>query len=161
MAEWRARIGACGSLGRVEPTLRRALEGDLAACRELLTACALPTQGLERSFPAGYVVARSGERLVGCAGVERHEGDGLLRSVAIAADVRGGGLGERLVRDRIADARAQGLASLWLLTTTAAGFFGRLGFAVSGRVDAPEALRASDEFAHVCPAAAVCMRMAL
>ena len=141
------------------PILRSATDGDLAACRALLASCGLPTRGLERDFPGGYVVAIAGEVWVGCAGVERHDGVGLLRSVAVASAARGGGLGVRLVRACMAHARAQGLASLWLLTTTAPGFFRRLGFTAVDRAEAPAGLRASEEFADVCPASATCMRV--
>jgi N-acetylglutamate synthase-like GNAT family acetyltransferase len=143
------------------PDLRIAADGDLAPCLVLLTACELPTRGLERDFPSGYVVASTGDLLLGCAGVERYGTAGLLRSVAVGSAARGSGLGGRLAHDRIAHARAHGLASLWLLTTTAPGFFERIGFTPVSRVDAPAALRDSEEFAHVCPASAVCMRLHL
>lgn len=141
--------------------LRSATDRDLAACRAILAACELPTRGLERGFPAGYVVAEAGDMIVGCAGVEHYDVAGLLRSVAVASTARGSGLGGRLVHDCIARAREQGLASLWLLTTTAPAFFRRIGFATVDRAEAPAALHASEEFAHVCPASAVCMLLRL
>lgn len=143
------------------PRLRSATDSDLAACSVLLRACELPTRGLERDFPAGYVVADAGDELQGCAGVERHDTVGLLRSVAVVPAARGSGLGGRLVHDCIARAREQGLASLWLLTTTAPAFFRRIGFAPIDRAEAPAGLRDSEEFAHVCPASAVCMLLRL
>ena len=50
---------------------------------------------------------------------------------------------------------------MWLLTTTAAPFFARLGFATMERASAPQALQASREFAAACPAGATCMRLDL
>lgn len=141
--------------------LRSATDRDLAACRAILAMCELPTRGIERDFPVGYVVAEAGDMLVGCAGVERYDVAGLLRSVALASTARGRGLGGRLVHHCIARAHEQGLASLWLLTTTAPAFFRRLGFATVDRAEAPADLRASEEFAHVCPASAVCMLLRL
>lgn len=99
----------------------------------------------------------AGDALLGCAGVERYDSAGLLRSVAVASVGRGHGLGGRLVDACIARARAQGLETLWLLTTTAPAFFQRLGFAVVDRATAPAALQASEEFADMCPVSAVCM----
>lgn len=139
---------------------RPATLADLAACRELLHACGLPLGGLEVAFPGGYVVVADGG-LVGCAGVEAYGDAGLLRSVAVAPAARGRGLGERLTRDRVAHAQAAGLASLWLLTTTASAYFPRLGFAAVDRAAAPTGLQRSAEFTGLCPASAVCMRMAL
>lgn len=141
--------------------LRSATDRDLAACRALLAVCELPTRGLDRDFPAGYIVAAAGDIIAGCAGVERYDAAGLLRSVAVASTARGRGLGGRLVHECIARAREQGLASLWLLTTTAPAFFRRIGFATVDRAGAPAALQASEEFAQVCPASAVCMLLRL
>ncbi len=141
-------------------TLRPADLADLAACRGLVDACGLPLGGLERGFPGGYVVAVDGI-VVGCAGVEAYDAAGLLRSVAVAPGARGRGLGEELTRSRVAHARALRLESLWLLTTTAPAYFSRLGFAPVDRGAAPVSLRRSAEFAELCPASAVCMRLQL
>lgn len=143
------------------PTLRRATDRDLDTCRTLLATCELPTRGLERDFPSGYVVADAGGELVGCAGVEHYDGVGLLRSVAVASAARESGLGGRLVHDCVTRARERGMTSLWLLTTTAPAFFRRIGFATVDRLEAPVALRASEEFADVCPASAFCMLLRL
>lgn len=141
--------------------LRPADPDDLAACAALLRRCALPIGGLERAFPGGYVVAVADGAVVGCAGVEGHGEAGLLRSVAVAPEARGRGLGERLTRSRIDHARVQRLAALWLLTTTAPAYFSRLGFRVVDRGDAPAQLAASAEFRDVCPASATCMNLRL
>jgi protein-tyrosine-phosphatase/N-acetylglutamate synthase-like GNAT family acetyltransferase len=138
------------------PVLRPAYTGDLAAAEALLAACALPLPGLTDQFPAGYVVADDGS-MVGLAGLEVHGEHGLLRSVAVDPGARDQGLGRALVADRLAHARALGLASVFLLTTTAPGFFAGLGFQRCERDRAPAALRATPEFAGVCPSTAVCM----
>ncbi len=134
---------------------------DLERVRALIEAARLPTDGLEDQFPRGYVVAvRKGE-MVGTAGVETHGGDGLLRSVVVDAGCRGSGLGHTLTFNRIQWAKSHGLASLWLLTTTAAPFFARIGFAVTERSAASPELQASREFGDACPANATCMRLDL
>jgi len=141
---------------------RPAETGDLEAVRALLVASALPLDGLSDQFPGGYVVARRTEGdLVGVAGVEVFADAGLLRSVAVAASVRGTGLGRALVEDRMAWASLRGLGTLYLLTSTAADFFSRLGFERVTRDSAPEAMRASVEFASVCPSTATVMRREL
>ena len=81
---------------------------------------------------------------------------GLLRSLAVAPDARGSGLGTRLVEAAEARARDLDLRSLTLLTTTAAPFFEGRGYRRMDRAEAPEAVRPSSEFTATCPASAVC-----
>jgi amino-acid N-acetyltransferase len=141
--------------------IREASREDLDAVRGLIAEAALPQEGLEDQFGSGYAVAVESGRLVGAAGVERYGGYGLLRSVVTAADRQGRGIGEALVRDRLGWAERAGLGSIYLLTTTAAGFFPRLGFAAVERTAVPPEIRASPEFSSVCPSSAVVMHRAL
>jgi protein-tyrosine-phosphatase/N-acetylglutamate synthase-like GNAT family acetyltransferase len=136
---------------------RKEDEGDV---RALLEASQLPVGGLELAFPAGYVVARA-TQLVGSAGLEVHEGDALLRSVAVSAAGRHHGLGVRLVENRLEAARLQSLRAVYLITTTAAAFFMRLGFLLVDRAEVPEGIRRSAEFASLCPSSAVVLRRPL
>jgi amino-acid N-acetyltransferase len=50
---------------------------------------------------------------------------------------------------------------LFLLTTTAAPFFARRGFAPVKRSTAPEAMTKSPQFASLCPSTAACMALVL
>jgi amino-acid N-acetyltransferase len=110
-------------------------------------------------FPDAYVVARRDGAVVGVAALEAHDRSGLLRTVAVAPGERGRGTGIALVADRLAMARANGLESVYLLTTTAAPLFRRFGFADVNRASAPIALASSPEFAALCPSSASCMRL--
>ncbi len=139
-------------------TIRPASAADLDAVRRLLAAARLPLDGLEDQFPAAYAVAEAAGRLAGAAGMEAHGTCGLLRSVVVTPEARGTGLGKALVADRLAWARAAGLAEVYLLTTTAPDFFAALGFARLERAAAPPSIRASREFASVCPGTSVLMR---
>lgn len=145
--------------------LRPAVAADLETVAALVESCALPRADLERDFPTGFVVAvtvaEAFGRPVGVAGVETHGAVGLLRSVAVAPSHRGRGLACALTRERIAWARTRELTALWLLTTTAAPLFARLGFTEVPRASAPRELAESTEFAHCCPTSAVCMRLDL
>lgn len=98
---------------------------------------------------------------IGWAGLEPFGPDALLRSVVMAADRRGSGVGHRLVAEVAAVARGLGVERLWLLTTTAAGFFARLGFEPVDRAAAPDAIRGSREFRDICSASATCMTRAV
>lgn len=137
--------------------LAPAASGDLAAVEQLAAACALPTAVVRDAFPAAYVVARRAGRLVGASALERHGDVALLRTVAVAPSERGRGTGIALVANRLTAARAAGVSSVYALTTSAAPFFQRFGFAPADRAAAPAALRASRELAELCPASAACM----
>jgi amino-acid N-acetyltransferase len=99
--------------------------------------------------------------VVGAIGVEDYGGHGLLRSAVVAAAEQGSGLGTRLTRERLEWSRHRGLRDVYLLTTTAAPFFGRLGFGRVDRADIPAELTRAPEFASICPSTAVVMRLDL
>jgi N-acetylglutamate synthase-like GNAT family acetyltransferase len=141
--------------------LRPGKPGDIDSVRALLAAAQLPLDGLEEQFGESYAVAEQSGRIVGVEGMERYGSSGLLRSAAVADDWRGRGLGERLTEDRLRWARQAGLSEVWLLTTTAAGYFPRFGFRIAERASAPGAVQESREFRDACPASAVAMRLAL
>jgi len=121
---------------------------------ELLRACGLPDD-IDEQFPEAYVVAREGDTIVGCAGLEVHGPAGLLRSLAVTPARRGGGLARALVEDRMTVAR--GLDRVFLLTTTVAELCRKLGFVDTDRTDAPPEIRASSQFTGGCCASAVCL----
>lgn len=134
---------------------------ELTAIEALIRASALPAEVVRDRYPEAYVVARRGGEIVGVAALETHDQSGLLRSVAVTPGERGRGTGIALVADRLAMAWANGLTSVYLLTTTAAPLFRRFGFVDADRAGAPAALAASPEFAALCPSSATCMRLDL
>ncbi|HEX5043348.1 MAG TPA: arsenite methyltransferase [Candidatus Polarisedimenticolaceae bacterium] len=141
-------------------TLRAARAADRVSVGALLREATLGEEDLDRAFPGGYVVAESGGRIAGVAGIERYGPHALLRSVAVAAPSRGMGVGEALVHDRLAAAEREGAEDVWLLTTTAERWFPRFGFTPAARATMPEPLQASAEVGHACPASAAVLRRA-
>ena len=141
--------------------VRAATPGDLGAVEAALRDSELPLEGLRDQFGDGYAVAEADGAIIGVEGIEVHGGDGLLRSAAVVADWQGRGVGDALTRDRIEWARRRGLRSLYLLTTTAGDYFPRFGFVPVDRDTAPDAVRASREFADACPATALFMTLPL
>ena len=81
-----------------------------------------------------------------------------FRSVVVASDAKGAGIGGALTRRVLEEARGRGASTVYLLTTTAETFFPRFGFEVAIRADVPAALQASKEFHGACPASAIVMR---
>jgi N-acetylglutamate synthase-like GNAT family acetyltransferase len=139
---------------------RRATAEDWLKIRSLLLASALPLDGAEDHI-TNFRLAEEAGQVLGVAGLEVHQGTGLLRSVATSADHRSRGVAAALVNALITDARALGLASVSLLTSTARLYFERLGFEVQPRTDAPPALQASLEFQSACPASATFMTFSI
>jgi amino-acid N-acetyltransferase len=127
-----------------------ALDSDRAAIESLLTSSRLPLDGLDAAI-ATAVVARTEGRVVGCAAVEPYGSVGLLRSVCVAPDLRGTGLGRRLVAATEEIAAQNGIVELYLLTETAEAWFPRLGYVAATLAAVPAALTVSAEFTGACP----------
>lgn len=142
------------------PTIRPALPGDLPSVLALLAAAGLPPEGVSEWLPRFVVVERGGA-VVAAAGLEVYGRAGLLRSVVVSPELRGSGLGAALTDRIAADAAAAGVRVLYLLTTTAAEYFPRLGFHRIAREALPEAIAASEELRGACPASAVVMEKPL
>jgi amino-acid N-acetyltransferase len=140
----------------VDFRIERATPSDVAAIARLLTAAELPTAGVDEGID-GFVVARDGRFLLAVAGTERYDDAVLLRSLVVAPEARGCGLGARLVDERLMHGAREGAGEAYLLTTTAEAFFARLGFVAIRRDDVPDGVRASEEFASLCPASATVM----
>ena len=137
--------------------IRAATARDMPAIILLLEKDKLPVAGLEEHAETTLVAQRSG-RVVGCAAVEVYGASALLRSVVVNEERRGEGLGHQLTQAALDLARSRGVASVYLLTTTAEKFFPRFGFREVAREDVDPAVRASVEFTTACPASAVAMR---
>lgn len=135
-------------------TIEVARAADLRAILDLLATRGLPQDGLADHLDA-TLVARDGDRVLGCAALEQYGSAALLRSVAVAADQQGGGLGQRLTRAALDLGRERGIDRVYLLTETAADFFPRFGFRPCTRDAVPGPVKQSVEFVSACPASAL------
>jgi amino-acid N-acetyltransferase len=116
------------SIDQTAAAIRPATEADLPHISALLVASHLPTVGVAEAL-SRFLVAESGDRIVGVVGIEACcDRYALLRSTAVHDDWRGRGLGRKLVERAIAEAEAQGIEALYLLTTTAESYFPSFGF---------------------------------
>jgi nucleoside-diphosphate-sugar epimerase/N-acetylglutamate synthase-like GNAT family acetyltransferase len=140
--------------------IRAATPSDLSAVIGLLEKNTLPLAGINQHVATTLVAQRSA-RIVGCAALEVFGRAGLLRSVTVDEAQRGQGLGHQLTQAALDLARTRGVASVYLLTTTAASFFPRFGFREVARADVDGAVKGSVEFTTACPASAVAMRVDL
>jgi amino-acid N-acetyltransferase len=136
--------------------IRPATPTDRPGIVALLNASDLPLEGLDEALEAA-VVARRGDTLIACAALELYGDAALLRSVAVAPDHRGEGLGQKITEGALAVARQRGVRRIYLLTETADRFFPRFGFRRIARDQVEPAARQSVEFRSVCPESAVVM----
>lgn len=149
--------------GEVVPAGQRLVElpeDGMAEMKALLRSADLPCDDLEEPGLRFYRL-EGPQGGIGWAGLEPRGQDALLRSVVIPEGYRGRGAGAALAQAMLAESRRLGIERLWLLTTTAAPFFERLGFNVANRSDAPPAIQGTREFRDLCPASATCMVLTL
>jgi len=129
----------------------------LLAVKELLNSARLPTADITTEHMEHFLGAWSDSTLEGVVGVERYGTVALLRSLAVAASKQGSGLGSRLLSQAEQYAAERGVRSLFLLTTTAAPYFDKRGYACISRTAVSEAIRNTAEFTSLCPASSVLM----
>jgi amino-acid N-acetyltransferase len=139
---------------QIQPAAPRHLDG----IRQLLSASSLPDEDLTPAHLEHFFVAEEGETLVGVVGMERYGDVALLRSLAVSAPHRGEGVGRRLTDAIEQHARREGVHELYLLTTTAAGYFEQRGYRRIEREGMPRAIQTTEEAARLCPSSATCMR---
>ncbi len=128
--------------------------------RALLEQAGLPTCDLLAAKPE-FVVLRDDGRVVAAGALERFGSAALVRSVVVAGDRRGVGLGRIIVEELERVARVARVGRLILLTQTARGFFAHQGYRVIERHEVPQDVQGSEEFRSLCPASATCMAKAL
>ena len=133
---------------------------ELGAICALLESAGLPTSDLESARPEFAVVREDGQ-VVAAGALQRFGSSALLRSVIVAQDRRGSGLGQMIVCELERLARAAQITELILLTQTAAEFFARQGYRAIERTSAPQDMQTSEEFRSLCPSSATCMAKSL
>ncbi len=141
----------------METTIELAQPTDLPEILALLNESDLPEAGLRCSPGILILTARDVDRLIGCAALEVYGEHALLRSVAVAADRRGEGLGDRIVEAALELAGRLRIVEVYLLTDTAEHFFARHGFQPFDRSRVPSAVAGSPGFTACRCADATCM----
>ena len=126
----------------------------------LLEQNSLPPEGL-RDHVATTLVAREAGSIVGSAALEVYPEGALLRSVAVAPGRQGQGLGHALTEAALRLAADLNVPAVYLLTTTAEGYFPQFGFEPIARADVPASVQTSVEFTWACPSSAIVMRRTL
>jgi amino-acid N-acetyltransferase len=128
-----------------------------SAVKRLLVESGLPAADITAQHLQHFFFCGSGRDMEGLVGLELYGEVALLRSLAVASDRRGSGLGSRLVEHAECYARDRGVKSLYLLTTTAEAFFLRRGYVRIARDEAPADIKTTTEFSGICPTSSAFM----
>lgn len=129
--------------------------------RRLLSDAQLPNTDLRAEHIEHFFGCGPRQAPQGVIGLEIYGSEALLRSLVVAESARGKGCGTALVLEIERYARERGVTSVYLLTTTAAEFFERMGYAAVSRDEAPDCIRATSEFAALCPSSSTFMMKTL
>lgn len=142
------------------PQLRQASGPDLPSIASLLHEGGL-IAGAARERLGRTVVAQSDRRVIATAAWEPAGDDALLRSIAVAADARGRGVGLLIVAAALRQASRAGFREIYLVTADAEGFFSRCGFHVVARDTLPEKVASHRQITRECPETAPVMHLTL
>lgn len=134
--------------------IERTNPSELSSILSLLNDVDLPVEGVKDNI-SNFLTLKdnfddSNFEPWGCVGLEIYGNSALLRSLAIAPEYQGRGLGTVLTEALIQDARERGIKTLFLLTETAEDFFRRFGFRVVEREAVPKDVKTSIEFIKLC-----------
>jgi amino-acid N-acetyltransferase len=144
----------------IDTHIEQARPEDAPDVLHLLERNHLPLDGL-RDHLATTVVARRNGQIIGSAALEVYPDGALLRSVAVAPEAQGRGLGHELTDAATRMAEALRVPAIYLLTTTAERYFPKFGFERIARTDVPATVQTSIEFTSACPSSAAVMRRPL
>jgi amino-acid N-acetyltransferase len=142
-------------------TIVRARLADWDELEAFIRSCGLPTEGLHDHLDT-TLIARVQNVVAGASAVEVYPHSvGILRSVAVAKQLRGRGLGLTMVMRSLALARERKLAEILLLTDTAESFFAQFGFETIPRDSVPHGIETTTEFVLDRCRSATVMRLIL
>jgi N-acetylglutamate synthase-like GNAT family acetyltransferase len=146
-------------LRSVPPKLRAQplRENERGALASALRKAGLPVDELDVPGRLFFRFERLDDVPVGFGGLEIFGPDALLRSVITLPPLRKQGIGGAIVSALEGEAAAHKCGAIYLLTTDAARFFERLGYARCERADLPASIRGSRQFTTFCPESAIAM----
>jgi amino-acid N-acetyltransferase len=111
-----------------QATFRAATADDLPAMSALIASENLPPFFIEE-FLDGFIVSERGGEMLACGGVEIYGDCAVIRSIVVAPQGRGVGMGRRAAELLIEHARERGANDFYLFTMDARPFWQHLGFA--------------------------------
>ena len=131
---------------------------DLNIVKRFLQELNLPVEKIEDQFNNFILLFDAQNQLIGCAGLEIYNTDGLVRSVAITKVLQNKQLGSLLVDEIEKLAKKKHLTTLFLLTETAEKFFTKHGYTKLQRDNVPLSIQNSFEYTTSCKKSAIVMK---
>lgn len=117
----------------------------------LLERCRLPIEDIRKNKNITFFTEYKSSKLCGVVAIEQLGSAVLLRSLAVAEGSRGTGIGSRLTKLAIEQVRRRGIVDVYLLTEHAQEYFLKHGFLELDRILAPDEIKQSNQFKHLCP----------
>ncbi|MBC7827459.1 MAG: GNAT family N-acetyltransferase [Chitinophagaceae bacterium] len=136
--------------------VRSATANDYEAVVKLLQSENLPAEDIPTGLCHFFVIEHNGN-IVSVAGIEVYGQEGLLRSMVVDKHYRNQSLATTLLNKILGHAIDQGIARIYLITTTAEKYFAAKGFSVVHRTEVPSSISSSQEFSKLCPSTAIVM----
>ena len=138
-------------------SIRPATARDFPDVVRLLNDGGLPADDLDEESLGLFLVLDETGSVKGAVGLEQYADIALLRSLVVTTELRGGGYGQSLVSAAEELAAKLGVASVYLLTTSADDFFRARGYRSIHRDETPSAIKGTTQFSALCPSTAVLM----
>ncbi|HWR29350.1 MAG TPA: arsenite methyltransferase [Negativicutes bacterium] len=138
--------------------IRPAESSDFSLIHALLVTNDLPTAGVDPAS-GDYFVAVSLKQLVGVIGFEKYGSAAMLRSFAVQADIRKGGIGATLVNRALEHLKASNITPIYLLTNTAEQYMTQFGFKKIKREEIPPIMLENSTLGTACPSSSICMKL--
>jgi amino-acid N-acetyltransferase len=136
-----------------------ASQNSFSAAIELLKKNNLPTEDINPGTQ--LFVIEENDSVIGTIAVEYNFDVALLRSLSISEQKRNSGIGQMLVAFIENYVQKQGVQSIYLLTTTAEGFFLKKGYESVDRNEVPDFIKNTKEFSIICSASSTLMKKEL
>ena len=136
-----------------------ASQNSFSAAIALLKKNNLPTEDLDPGKQLFVIEER--DEVVATVAVEYDYNNALLRSLSVAEEKRGLGLGKELVDFAEDYINKQGVQTIYLLTTTAADFFQKRGYKIIDRNNVPEFIQNTREYGVLCASSSTLMKKEL
>jgi N-acetylglutamate synthase-like GNAT family acetyltransferase len=127
---------------------------EIEAFRLALVEAGLPADDIAATGVQPFRFERDLKR-VGYGALEVYGSAVLLRSIVVATDARGEGVGRAITEWLLAHAGALGAGRAFLFTTNARAYFEGIGFEVVDRSTAPQSILMTRQAIGLCPASAV------
>ena len=144
----------------MELIIRQAETDDFDSITNLLTSNDLPVADLIESN-VNLFIGSINNTIVSSVGLEKYNSIALFRSLAVDRVFRNQSIGTALI-NRIFDyCISEKIEELYLLTTTAAGYFEKHGFEKVTRDSVPLQIKQTQEYTDICPVSAVAMKKSL